>query len=156
YLLNDLQVLRRMRGAMMYPAFMGLLCVAVVVFLLVFILPRFEEVFASRQATLPAPTRLLMTLSDSIIAYWYAWGGGVLLAGVIVAGWRRTRAGKRQLDGLMLAAPVLSGVTHKLCQSRTFRTMSILLEAGVPLVDAIEIVRDVVGNSYYRDLWGEV
>jgi len=156
YLMHDLQVLRRMRSALMYPAFMFTLCLAVTVFLLIFILPRFEAIFASRQSTLPGPTRALMALSDSIVRDWYLWGGAALLLGGAAMLWRGTAIGRRQLDVLSLRVPVVSNVMHKLCQSRMFRAMAILLDAGVPLIDAIDIVKEVVANHAYKALWVRV
>lgn len=156
YLMNELQVIKRIRGAMMYPVFMFLICVSVTVFLLTVILPRFAEIFASRGATLPLPTRMLMGLSESLIAGWYVWLGGSVL--IVVGGWMwfRTPLGRRQRDYLVLNLPVLSTVFNTLYQSRSFRTLSVLLNAGVSLLDAIKIVQEVVPNVYYRDLWREV
>lgn len=156
YLMNELQVLKRVRGAVLYPAFMFTVCMAVTVFLLVVILPKFADIFASRGAILPLPTRILMALSRSMIHEWYFWLGGAATLLVGLFAWMRTEQGKRHLDFLAINAPVFSVVFNKLYQSRTFRTMAVLLDAGVPLIDVMQIVREVVPNSYYRDLWKRV
>ncbi len=156
YLMNELQAIKRLRGALMYPAFMFLTCAAVTIFLLAVILPRFEAVFASRGALLPLPTRVLMAMSANFTAYWHLW---LLAAGLIGLGlwfWPRTSMGKKQCDRMLIRLPVLSTIFNALYQSRTFRTFSVLLDTGVPLVDALAIVRDVSPNVYYQKLWMEV
>lgn len=156
YLLNDIKALKQARGAVIYPVFTFVLCLAVTVFLLTVILPRFANIFASRHALLPVPTRVLMAMSGNLISYWYLWLTGavaVIAAGVL---WLRTSLGRRQRDSFVLSLPLLSGVFHALYQSRMFRTMAILIEAGVPLVDVIKFTQDVVGNASYRNLWAQV
>lgn len=156
YLMNEMQAIKRLRGALMYPAFMFAVCLAVTVFLLVVILPRFEMVFATRGALLPLPTRVLMGASANFTAYWYWWLLGSVL---VVAGlwqWPRTSWGRIQRDGLLISLPVLSRIFNALYQSRTFRTFSVLLHAGVPLVETMGIIRDVTPNVYYQRLWMQV
>ena len=156
YLLNELHVLKRIRSAVMYPLFMLGACVVVTVFLLTVILPRFAHIFASRGAILPLPTRMLMALSESLVGEWHLWvcGIGALLTGLLA--WWRTNGGRKQRDFLVISTPVLSGVFNLLYQSRAFRTLAVLLDAGVPLVDTMKVVKDVVANVYYRELWRQV
>lgn len=156
YLMNDLQVIRRVRGAMLYPAFMFLVCLTVTIFLLTAILPRFAGVFASRGAILPLPTRILMDVSDHLIACWPLWAGVSAALVLGAAAWSKTLSGRRRIDRMLLRLPVISETFRYLYQSRMFRTMAVLLEAGVSLIDAIRVVQDVVPNTRYRDLWQQV
>lgn len=156
YLLNELKVIRRIRSAVMYPAFMFAACVAVTVFLLTVILPRFATIFASRGAILPLPTRVLMAVSDSLVAHWYLWTAGAAALVMTLFVWLRTPLGRLQRDWLVLTLPVLSKAFNLLYQSRAFRTLAVLLDAGVPLVAIMRVIRDVVPNGYYRELWREV
>jgi type IV pilus assembly protein PilC len=156
YLINELQALKRLRGALMYPAFMFITCVTVTIFLLGVILPRFEAVFASRGAILPLPTRVLMAMSANFTQYWYIWLLVTAMLGLGLWLWPRTRIGKTQIDRMLIRLPVLRSIFNPLYQSRTFRTFSVLLDTGVPLVEALAIVRDVTPNVFYQRLWMEV
>src|SRR5690606_18839413 len=82
-LVKDLEVLRRIQNALLYPVLMAGLCLTVSVFLLTFVLPRFARVFEARGALLPAPTRLLMAISDSLMTHWGVWLASSV--GVVVA-----------------------------------------------------------------------
>lgn len=156
YLLKDHHITKRMKGAMVYPAFMFILCIAITVFLLVFILPKFSAIFASKGAMLPAPTRFLMGTSDLLIHNWISIVVTLVAAVVGARMWLRTNSGRVQIDRFKLTLPVISHVFNKLYQSRSFRTIGTLLQSGVPLTDAIEITGDVSGNVYYADLWQQV
>lgn len=156
YLMHELQVFKKMRGAVLYPVFMMLTCLAVTVFVLVAILPQFADIFADRGAMLPLPTRILMGASEALLAYWYLWlGGTAALAGALWL-WVRTSPGRRQRDHLLLNLPVLRTVFHPLYQSRMFGTLATLLDAGVSIVESIRIVQEVVPNTAYRRMWAEV
>ncbi len=156
YLMSELAVLKRVRSAIIYPVFMFITCLAVTVFVLTVILPQFADIFAARGATLPLPTRILMDLSQSLLTQWYLWAGGALGLVAAVMLWGRTPLGRRQRDYLAITLPVFSTVCNSLYQSRMFRTMAVLLQSGVSVMDAMQIVREVVSNSYYRDLWAQV
>lgn len=156
YLLKDHLITKRMKGALIYPSFMFGMCVVITVFLLVFILPKFASIFASRGAALPAPTRFLMGTSDLLIYNWIWIVMGLVSAGIGIHLWHRTMAGRIQIDRFKLTLPVISTVFNKLYQSRTFRTLGTLLQSGVPLTDALEITADVSGNVFYADLWQRV
>ncbi len=156
YLLTELQIIKRVRNAMLYPLFMLILCLAITVFLLTVILPRFESIFADRGAVLPAPTRVMMALSQNMLQYWAVW---IVSAGAVVGGafaWLRTDTGRAQSDALLIRLPVLERVFNTLYQSRAFRTLSVLLDAGVPLVETMRVLRDVTPNRQYRELWKQV
>ncbi len=156
YLMNDLRAIKQIRGAMMYPLFMFLMCIGVTIFLLTVILQKFVEVFETRGAALPGPTLVLMAISDNLVNHWVGWVLGTIAAVTAVVVWTRTAAGKRHLDHLALATPVVSNLFNALYQSRTFQTIAILLEYNVPLPDTVAIAREVVSNSLYQDLWKRV
>jgi type IV pilus assembly protein PilC len=156
YMVKDQQTLRRIRTALAYPTFMLLMCLGAATFLLAFVLPKFASMYESRSAVLPAPTRLLMAVSDVITAWWYVWAGAAVIIAVAAKLWIHTAAGRRTLDRLLISCPVLAPLFNALHQSRAFHTLSLLIDAGVPLVEAIRIVQDVVPNSCYRELWQEV
>lgn len=156
YLMSEMKAIKRIRSALMYPAFLFLACTGVTVFLLTVILPRFAAIFASRGAVLPLPTRMLMSLSHSLVADWNLWLGGTFALILLAVLYLRTARGRLQRDFLAVRAPMISHVFNKFYQSRAFRTLSILLQAGVPLLESMKVMRDVVPNTYYVRLWKDV
>jgi type II secretory pathway component PulF len=156
YLENQTDVVRRVRGALTYPAFMFLAAVSVTVFLLTVILPRFEKIFALRGATLPKPTAMLMALSSSLTDHYLYWLAGIGTAALVITLWYRTAPGRIHRDWLKLNLPVLRGIFHKLYQSRSFRTIGELVNTGVPMVEVLRITRNVADNTYYQRLWDDV
>ncbi len=156
YLIKDAQVMARVRTAIAYPVFMLVMCAAVLVVLLTFVLPRFAEVFARHGKALPLPTRMLMGLSDALIHWWQYGLGGLIAIVIALVWWGKTAHGRRRLDLMYITIPGISSVFNALHQSRAFRTLSVLIEAHVPLVDALAVMRNVVPNVWYQDLWAEM
>ena len=156
YMAKEAQTRRTVRGALTYPAVMLTMVLLVTVFLLAFVMPRFADVYQQRDAALPAPTQMLMTFSDLMVNYWYAWIGLAIAAAVGLALGVRTEAGKRLIDWLKLHIPVLGPIFRKLYVTRGCRTMGTMLAAGVPILDMVQIVRNVTVNRYYEDLWDDV
>src|ERR1043165_630066 len=137
YLMSDLKMIRKFRGAMIYPAAMLAICAGVTVFLLTVILPKFAGVFAARNAPLPLPTRILMGLSEGILDHWTLLLCAVLGATYFAVAWSSSQGGKRVIDRLLITAPVASRLFNSLYQARTFTTLALMLDAHVPLLDAI-------------------
>lgn len=156
YLDKDLQTVRKIRAAMLYPVFTLAICLGVTIFLLVYVLPQFAMIFADRGAILPLPTRMLLWISGALINYWAYWTGGALLATGAVVAWARSANGRRQLDRLVVTLPVMSTVFNALHQSRAFRGVAMMIESQVPLIDALQIIHDVVPNTAYRELWSDM
>lgn len=156
YLAKEAQTARQIRGALAYPMFMMVMAIGVTVFLLAFVLPRFAAIYSSRQAVLPAPTRLLMAISHGMVTYWYIWI--TLAVGSVIAYFilRRTKSGRRGLDWVKLHIPILGPLFRSMYVSRATRTMSTMLAAGVSILDMVAIVRQVTDNVYFEDLWDKV
>ena len=156
YLAKEQAIIGRIRGALTYPAVMLAIALLVVVGLMVFILPRFSKMYAAKGAALPGPTRVMMWLSDSLIHHWYYWVGGiVLLIGVFIV-WVSTEAGKNVLAVLQLRTPVIGGLFQKLFVARACRTMGTMLDAGVPILEMVGIVRRVTNNRLFDAMWDNV
>ncbi len=156
YLDKEERTRKQIKGAMSYPLFMITMAMGVTVFLMTFVLPRFAGIYSSRQATLPAPTRLLLAISHSLVSQWYIWVGvgvAMILAIVII---NSTKRGRRCIDWLKLHTPVLRSLYTNLYVSRACRTMGTMFAAGVSMLDTIEITRAVTENTYYQELWDEV
>jgi type IV pilus assembly protein PilC len=156
YMLKDQEAMGRLRGALMYPAFMFVLCIAVTVFLLTVILPRFAVIYASKGAALPAPTRILLSISNNFATY-----GVVILAGLVACGFAvywyfRTPGGRVIRDRIQLKVPLLGNLFSQLFQGRTFRALGTLIEAGVPIAHTLRLAQEMSSNTFYRRLWARV
>lgn len=156
YLAKEQATYRKARNAMMYPMFMLVMAVGVTIFLLTFVLPRFAGIYEAREASLPAPTQLLLTLSGLLVNHWIAWVAGIFVAVVAGVLYARTASGTRLLDYLRLHTPIIGKLFHKLYITRATRTMGTMINSGVAVLDMIAVVRQVTDNSYFRDLWDEM
>ena len=141
----------RIRAAMLYPLFMALVGVVVLFLLITFIVPSITSVFEGTQQALPLPTVLLISMSSFLRSFWWA----VLVAVLaVLAGLRwylTTPAGRRRWDRLKLTLPGLRDLTVKTASAGFGRTLSSLLQSGVPLVTSLQIVRNIVDNVILAD-----
>lgn len=141
----------KIKGAMVYPAVLSVAAVAVVIFLLTFIMPTFTGMFTSSGVELPLPTRILMGISDAIKNYWYIF---IAVIGAIIFSINRygkTETGKRQFDNLKLRIPVVGPSVTKIATSRFTRTLSTLMASGIPIVPAMEAAANVTNNQIVID-----
>lgn len=156
YLTQQIETTQQVRGAMIYPGIIGTMAIGTTIFLLTFVLPRFMTIFKGKEAALPAPTKLLLALSDFMINYWY-----VLLFAVGAAIWGfilmlRTDWGRLWWDKTKLTVPLFKKLFRALYISRSLHTMGQLINAGVPMLDTIQITAEISGNTLYRRMWRAV
>jgi type IV pilus assembly protein PilC len=156
YLTQQIETMSMVRGAMIYPGIIGTMAIGTTIFLLTFVLPRFMVIFKGKEAALPAPTKLLLALSNFMTNYWY-----VLLAAIIVAVWGfilmlRTDWGRLWFDKTKLTVPLFKKLFRALYISRSLHTMGQLINAGVPMLDTLQITAEIAGNSLYRRMWRAV
>lgn len=153
YLAKERRTARQIRGALAYPTFMMLIGFVLTVFLMVFVLPRFSAIYASRSAALPLPTQVLLAISNFTIHQWMYHIPATI---GLVSGtwfWLKTASGKRFLDNARLRVPVLKTLYGHVYLTRSARTMSTLFSSGVNLLDIISICRGVTNNCVYDELW---
>ncbi len=141
------------KGAMIYPAVLFTLSISAIIFLLSWVLPRFLNIFKGKEHMLPKPTKMLLALSDFLRNDWMFLIGGLVavVVGVIFA--LRTDSGKLYFDKLKIKTPILGRMFRAIYISRGLQTMGELVNAGVPMLETLEITADVSGNILYRDLW---
>ena len=141
----------KVKGSAIYPAALMFVSIAVVIFMLVFVLPTFTSMFEGSDTPLPWPTKFLLDMSDSLKTYWYIYLGvvGLLVFGLI--SYKRTEEGTRFFDQMKLKIPVIKGVTAKIITSRFTRTLSTLMDSGIPLIKSMEVVAKVVNNLIIQD-----
>jgi type IV pilus assembly protein PilC len=156
YLAQQIETASMVRGAMIYPGIIGAMAIGTTIFLLTFVLPRFMVIFKGKDAALPAPTKLLLALSNFMVNYWY-----VLIFAMIVAAWSfvlmlRTDWGRLWWDKTKLSVPLFKKLFRALYISRSLHTMGQLINAGVPMLDTIAITAEISGNTLYRRMWRAV
>jgi type IV pilus assembly protein PilC len=147
---NDALV-RKVKGAMIYPGVISSVAAIAISVLLIFVIPTFERMFASVGLALPLPTRVVIAMSKFLTGYWWA----VLAAGFAgVAMFKKYYAspdGKLVIDRLALKAPVLGDVLRKSAVSRFTRTLGTLIGSGVSILDGLEITAKTSGNRVIQD-----
>jgi type IV pilus assembly protein PilC len=153
YLAKERRTMKQIKGALTYPVVMIVSGIAITVFLMSFVLPRFAKIYDQRSASLPGPTRTLLTLSEFITTQYFWYVPALLGVGVVAIIWLRRPSGRRVRDWMRLNFPLLRNMFSHLYITRTTRTMSTLLAAGVNVLDVIDICRGVTGNTYYDRLW---
>ena len=143
-------------GAGIYPAVIGGLATVVTIFLLTFVLPRFAGVFAGKEDVLPWPTIFLMGLSEWMVLYWWLVpiAMTIVVIGIIIGG--RIERGAKIIDLLKLTFPVVRQMLRALYIDRSLQTLGELINAGVPMLSALEVTGDICGNQYYKKLWYDV
>lgn len=150
YLEQTVTARSEIRSAMIYPAVLVGMAVISVFVLIGFVLPRFKPLFEGAGAKLPLATRIVMTVGDALESY------GWLLALALLAAWLamrvtlRTETGRLRWDGRLLGMPMLGGILYRLDTARFARTLGTLLTNGVPMLDALSIAGETIGNSAFR------
>ncbi len=156
YIGQEIETRKMVIGAAIYPGVIGTMAVAVTVFLLTFVLPKFKSVFQGKEDALPWATTFLLGLSDVIVERWpFIIGALFAIAGGFYA-FARTEVGSFWIDKSKLSIPIMRGMFRSLYISRSLQTMGQLVNAGVPMLDVLQITGDVSGNRLYERLWMSV
>ena len=141
----------KIKSALMYPTSVVIVAFVVVAVIMIFVIPAFKEVFTSFGADLPAPTLIVMGISEYFVQYWW------LIFGVIGGGgyffmqaWQRNERVQQFMDRAMLKMPIFGVLIEKSCVARWTRTLSTMFAAGVPLVEALDSVGGASGNYLYQ------
>ena len=141
----------KIKKALFYPATVIAVAILVSAILLIFVVPQFQQVFASFGADLPAFTKMIIAASDFMIGYWW------LVLGIVVGiGWsfvffkKRSLAFAHFLDRMMLKLPIIGQILHNSAIARFSRTLAVTFKAGVPLVEALDIVAGATGSTVYE------
>ncbi|WP_342129960.1 type II secretion system F family protein [Hydrogenophaga sp. OTU3427] len=140
----------KIKSALMYPIAVMVVAFVVVTIIMIFVIPAFKEVFSSFGADLPAPTLMVIAISEFMIAYWWLifglLGGGMYF---FLQAWQRNEKVQQFMDRVMLRIPIFGTLVEKSVVARWTRTLSTMFAAGVPLVEALDSVGGASGNSVY-------
>jgi len=150
YLEKILAIKSKIKAALFYPASVMVVAVIVVWVIMVWVIPAFKQVFTSFGADLPAPTLMVMAVSDFVVAWW--WLVFVAIVGSIFGMlllYRRSAAFRFGFDRVLLKIPVIGGIVQKATIARWTRTLATMFTAGVPLVESLDAVAGAAGNAVF-------
>jgi type IV pilus assembly protein PilC len=147
---NDALV-RKVKGAMVYPAVIISVAMIAVAVLLIFVIPTFQGMFASVNMELPLPTRIVIGASHILTRFWYFIIGGLVLLVFAFRSYYGSAGGKRNIDGAALRAPIIGDLLRKSAVSRFTRTLGTLISSGVSILDGLEITAKTAGNQVIHD-----
>jgi type IV pilus assembly protein PilC len=144
-------LIRKVKGAMIYPAVIFSVAIIAIAVLLIFVIPTFQSMFASVNMELPLPTRFVIGMSNLLIGYWWAFIAAIAGTVYFLKKYYATTSGQRRIDGIMLRAPVLGDILRKSAVSRFTRTLGTLISSGVSILDGLEITAKTAGNMVVHD-----
>ncbi|MDX9701450.1 MAG: type II secretion system F family protein [Candidatus Auribacterota bacterium] len=140
----------KIKSAMVYPMLMGAVGILMIVILLTFVIPRLVKLFTDMGQALPLPTQILITISTIMSEYWWMTAIGIALAIYLFKRWKQTDTGAYMIDKLKLRIPVIHDLVLKNEIARFGRTLSTLLNNGVPILQSLSIIVDTIDNRVVR------
>ncbi len=147
----------KIKAALFYPVSIIVVAFIITAVIMIFVIPAFKELFSSFGADLPAPTLIVMKMSDFFVAYWWAIfgviGGGIY---ALLQAWKRSRKVQMFMDRVMLKLPIFGAVIEKATIARWTRTLSTMFAAGVPLVEALDSVGGASGNQVFVEATNKI
>ena len=149
---KTLAIKAQIKSALFYPVSILGVAFIVTAVIMIWVVPAFKSVFSSFGADLPAPTLIVMGISDFFVANWYFIFGGLFGAFYLFfQAWRRSVPMQRRMDAILLKVPIFGEVVRKATIARWTRTLATMFAAGVPLVESLDSVGGASGNAVYQD-----
>ncbi len=149
---KTMAIKNKIKSALIYPVAVLVTAFVVVTVIMIFVIPAFKDVFTSFGADLPAPTLIVIAMSEFFVSYWWAifgfLGGGVYF---FLESWKRSEKMQKTMDRLLLRVPVFGDLVNKSAIARWTRTLSTMFAAGVPLVEALDSVGGASGNAVFAE-----
>lgn len=156
YLTARRELQKKIKSALSYPAVLLVAAVGVTAFLMTYVLPKFLTIYAGREATLPVPTAILIAVTNALVAYWMlVLGATVSGVGFLVWFFRAERP-RPCAHWVQLRIPLLGGMLRKSYITSGLRTLGLLVDSGVSMLDAVGITGSLSPNHYFRRLWSDV
>jgi len=144
---NQNAINSKIKSALTYPAIVGVIAVAVIVVLMLFVVPKFVEILEQFNTPLPIFTKILIAISDFFVDFWWALLGGVIALIVGIKLFSKSETGKMFIGNLAIKLPVIKGVTKNIITSRFARTLGTLMSSGVLLIQSMEVVQKILNNA---------
>ncbi|OYT98913.1 MAG: type II secretion system protein F [Burkholderiales bacterium PBB1] len=149
---KTMAIKNKIKSALIYPIAVLVVAFVVLAVIMIFVIPAFKDVFTSFGADLPAPTLLVIAMSEFFVTYWWAIfgfiGGGTYF---FLESWKRSEKMQKAMDRLLLKVPVFGDLVNKSAVARWTRTLSTMFAAGVPLVEALDSVGGASGNAVFAE-----
>ena len=137
------------KGAMVYPTIIMIAMVVIASIMMVFVVPKLTAMYKDFGAELPGPTKVLMAVSDFAVNYWYALFLAILVFVIFFSNWSRTEVGGLVVEQLTFKIPIWGKLRKDIILTEFARTISVLLGAGIPILDALNIVANTLGSRVY-------
>lgn len=153
---GELRLQNSIRTMLAYPLMLSAVSGTVLLALVIFVLPRFAEIFADFESPLPVITRVLIATSAELRTRWWFWGTVFSGMGLGAYTFKRSHFGRQLWDRVTLNAPVLRDVTRTLLIGRICKLLGIMIESGVPLLDSLRLAKSSVKNTLYRQLFDQL
>lgn len=147
HLEREQEISSKVKSASVYPIVVSVFALLAVFFIITFIMPTFTSMFVQAGIALPPPTRVLLAAGTFMKAWWYVVLGGLFLLVLGLKQWKKVPLGKLFFDNLYLHLPLVGKTVSKITVARFARTMGTLVQSGIPVLQALEAVEEVVGNE---------
>jgi general secretion pathway protein F len=147
YLENSQRIMEEIRSALIYPAILTFVGGGAVVFLLTFVIPRFTQIFKEMGQNLPVPTVILLSISNGLRGYWWLFSGIIVIVFFGLKNFIKSEVGRSWWDASLLRIPLFGDLLQKTAVSSFARTLGTLLNSGVPILQALNIVKESIGNN---------
>ncbi len=156
YLERTQELMDSVLSAMIYPSILVTFGTGSIIFMMTYVIPKFAGMFADLGQALPPTTAFIMWVSGMVRGYWWAMAGGILLLVFILLYYARTEEGRLAVDKMKLKMFLVGDIVQKVETSRFTRTLGTLITSGVPILNALTIVREILGNRVMADALREV
>ena len=153
---KEVELRRKIKSAMTYPVVVVALVTLILAAMLLFVVPQFETIYSNLGGQLPLPTRILLGVSEAFRKYWYVIALGVGVGSFVFRRYKKTDQGRARVDALKIRIPVFGPLFHKVALARFSSTLGMLLRAGVPILQALDNVKETVNNRVIADAVDDV
>ncbi len=150
------ELVAKVKGALTYPAVILLVMIGMGIFMMISVVPSIAAMFKDLNAELPFATKMLIKLSESLVAHGALYLIGAVVLILIIVQAAKTKKGKYFFHGLLLKLPIFSTIIKKINLARFARTISSLLKTDIMIIKSLQITANVLGNVYYRDALNEM
>jgi type IV pilus assembly protein PilC len=137
------------KGAMVYPTIIIIGIVVIATIMMVFVVPKLTAMYKDFGAELPLPTKILMGVSDFVVKFWFLVAAIIGIAFVVIRNWAKTEVGSLVVEQLTFKIPIWGKLRKDLIITEFSRTVSVLLGAGIPILDTLQIVSETIGSKVY-------
>jgi general secretion pathway protein F len=144
---GQVRLKNKVSSALMYPVLMMIVATLLIVGIFTFVMPKLAKIFVAMNKPLPIQTKIMLAISDFMVNYWYLPPPVILISAWMFNRYINTKAGRRWWDSFLLRAPIFGKLIRMLAVARFSNSMSTLLAGGVPILTAMNIVKNIVGNT---------